>query len=64
MSGAPVLDIEINRVVGIISEHWVTAGNVDQDLILQFLLALSLKSQRYHPFLEKKIQGSLKLPNF
>jgi hypothetical protein len=32
MSGAPVLDLEINKVVGIISEHWVTSGNVDTKL--------------------------------
>lgn len=32
MSGAPVLDIAINRVVGIISDHYVTQGDVDKHL--------------------------------
>ena len=34
MSGAAVLDIQINRVIGIVSEHLASSSNVDMNLAL------------------------------
>jgi hypothetical protein len=32
MSGAPLLDLATNKVVGIVSEHWLTTSNVHKKL--------------------------------
>ena len=51
MSGAPVLDLETNKVVGIVSEHWVTSWNIDTRL--NFAIPIESVNTAYPELKEK-----------
>jgi hypothetical protein len=60
MSGAAVLDTQINRVIGIVSEYLATSSNVDKNLAL----AISIESIiQVYPGLKQKNPG-LKILEF
>jgi hypothetical protein len=61
MSGAPVLDLETNKVVGLVSEHWITTGNVDTRL--NFAIPLESITE-VCPILKEKNSGLKKINTF
>jgi Novel STAND NTPase 3 len=61
MSGAPVLDKEINRVIGIVSEHYRSQGDVDNNL--SFATPVSSVIEVY-PILKEKNPGLQKITGF
>lgn len=61
MSGAPVLDKDIDRVVGIISEHYRSQSDVDNNLSFAILVGSII---RVCPSLKEKNRGLRKFNNF
>jgi hypothetical protein len=66
MSGAPVLDTETNKVVGIISDHYKSRyASEDEDIYKTLSLAIPIESiVKVCPLLKEKNSGLLKIHEF
>jgi hypothetical protein len=65
MSGSPILDLETNKVVGIISEHWVSASNnVDARLNFGIPIESILKVPAIESILRERNPGLKKIHQF